>query len=108
MSESANLTCYQRNRDLILNKAKDYYENDEERLRGQARDKYRNFSEEEKNKKREYGKSRYCNMSEEKKQRLKEYQKKNIVWLKIRNIIMNKIIFFNCNRNYNVNSYTFF
>ena len=56
MSESASLTYYQRNRDLILNRAKDYYENDKERLREQARDKFRNLSEEEKNKKGEYGK----------------------------------------------------
>ena len=48
MSESTNLTYYQRNRDVILNRAKDYYENDKERLRGQARDKYRNLSEEKK------------------------------------------------------------
>ena len=51
-----NTTYYQRNRDTILNRAKDYYENDKGRLREQARDKYRNLSEEEKNKKREYGK----------------------------------------------------
>ena len=70
-----DLTYYQRNRDVILNKAKDYYKNNQERLREQARNKYRNLSEEEKNKKREYGKNRYLNMSEEKKQRLKEYQK---------------------------------
>ena len=44
MSESADLIYYQRNRDVILNRAKDYYENDKERLRGQARDKYRNLS----------------------------------------------------------------
>ena len=62
----------------ILNRAKDYYENDKERLREQARDKYRNLSEGDKNKKREYGKNRYHNMSEEKKQKLKEYQKKKI------------------------------
>ena len=49
MSESAHLTYYQKNRDTILNRAKDYYENDKERLRDQARDKYRNFSEEGKN-----------------------------------------------------------
>ena len=61
--------------DVILNRAKGYYENDKERLRKQARDKYRNLSEEKKNEKREYGKNRYHNMSEEKKQRLKEYQK---------------------------------
>ena len=28
-----NATYYQRNRDIILNRAKDYYENDKERLR---------------------------------------------------------------------------
>ena len=33
---------------MILNKAKDYYENDKERLRTQARNKYRNLPEEEK------------------------------------------------------------
>ena len=65
---SVELTYYQRNRDVILNRAKYYFENDEERLREQVTDKYKNLSEEEKNKKREYGKNRYCNMSEKKKQ----------------------------------------
>ena len=64
IGESIYLTYYQRNRDVILNRAKDYYENDKERLREQAGHKYRNLSEEEKNKKREYGKNRYLNMSE--------------------------------------------
>ena len=41
-------TYYQRNSDAVLNRAKDYYENDKERLKGQARDKCRNLSEEEK------------------------------------------------------------
>ena len=43
-----DLTYYQRNRDVIPNRAKDYFENDRKRLRKQARDKYRNLSEEEK------------------------------------------------------------
>ena len=68
-------TYYQRNRDVILNKARDYYENNKELLRERAKNKYRELSEEETNIKREYGKSRYRNMSEEKKKRLKEYQK---------------------------------
>ena len=68
-------TYYQRNRYVILNRAKGCYENDKERLRERAKDKYRNLSEEGKNKKRECGKNRYHIMSEEKKQRLKEYQK---------------------------------
>ena len=92
MSESADLTYYQRNRDIMLNRAKDCYGNDKERLREQARHKYRNLSEEEKNKKREHGKNRYLNTPEEKKQRLKEYQK-IITRLKSLNIIMNKRVF---------------
>ena len=51
MSET---TYCQRNRDVIVNRAKDYYKNDKKRLRDDARNKYRNLSEEEKNKKREY------------------------------------------------------
>ena len=75
MNEYVDLTYYQKNQEVILNKGKYYYENDKKRLREQARDKYRNLSEQEKSKKREYGKNRYRNISEEKKQRLKEYQK---------------------------------
>ena len=48
MSEYAYITYYQKKQDVIVNRAKDYYENDKERLRVQARDKYRNLSEEEK------------------------------------------------------------
>ena len=51
MSESAYLNYYQRSRDVILDRAKDCYENDKQRLREQARDKYKSLSEEEKNKK---------------------------------------------------------
>ena len=47
MSECIDLTYYQRNRDVILNRAKDYYENHKKRLRVQPRDKYKNLSEEE-------------------------------------------------------------
>ena len=37
-------TTYPKNRDVILNRAKDYYENDKKRLGEQARDNYRNLS----------------------------------------------------------------
>ena len=40
MSETS---FYQRNRDVILNRAKDYYKSDKERLRDNGRDKYRNY-----------------------------------------------------------------
>ena len=45
MSET---TYCQRNKDVIIKRAKDYHKNDKERLREQARYKYRNLSEEEK------------------------------------------------------------
>ena len=59
MSET---TYYQRNREVILNRAKDYYENNKKLLRERAKNKYRELSDEKKNIKREF---RYHNMSEE-------------------------------------------
>ena len=53
-SNSAEETYYQKNRDVILNRAKDY-KNDKERLREKTKDKYRSLSEEEKNEKQKYG-----------------------------------------------------
>ena len=90
MSENTNLTYYQRNWDVIPNRAKDYYKDDKLRLRELAKDKYSNLSKEEKNKKREYGKNKYHNMAEEKKIRLKEYQKK-LSWGKKASIYNNII-----------------
>ena len=43
-------TYYERNRDFILNRAKDYYKDYKERLRDHGRDKYRSLSEKEKSK----------------------------------------------------------
>ena len=51
---SVDSTYYQRNRNLTVNRAKDYHH--KERLRKLSRDKYRDLFEEEKNKKRKYGK----------------------------------------------------
>ena len=52
----------------LLNRAKDYYENNKEVLTEKPKNKYRELSEEKKNIKREYGRNRYKNMSEEKTQ----------------------------------------
>ena len=56
---------------MILNRAKDYYENNKERFREYARDKYRNLSKERK--KERIWKKRYHNMSKDNKQGLKEH-----------------------------------
>ena len=81
----------QKNKDVVLSKAKHYYKNNKDRLGEQARDKYKNLSEEEKNKKREHGKNRYHKMPEEKKTRPKEYQKKYYEAKKV-SIYNNKIV----------------
>ena len=76
-TEIGDLTYYQKKkRDVILNRAKDYYENDKELLKEQVKDKCRNLSEEEPNKKREYGRNRYCNLSEKKETKVKRISKK--------------------------------
>ena len=45
---------YQKNREVILDRAKDYYENKKDLLRERAKNKYRELSAEEKDIKREY------------------------------------------------------
>ena len=48
----SNTTYYKKNRDVIPNRVKDYYEDNKERLRELAKNKYRNLPEEDKNKKK--------------------------------------------------------
>ena len=84
----SGLTYYQRNRDVILYTAKDYYGNDKERLKECARGKYKNLSEEEKIKRE--------NM--EKTDTIICLKKKNKDYKNIRNIIvrlksLNEIVF---------------
>ena len=69
-------TYYQENRKTILNRAKDYYENNKRKLlREKAKNKYRELSEKEKNIKREYERNWYKNMSEEKNKDWRNIQK---------------------------------
>ena len=95
--ESAYLTYYQRTRGVILNKAKDYYENYKDRLRKQARDKYRNLSEEEEEEEEEKKKNmRKIDITICLKRRKKDWKniKKDIARQKSLNIIMNKKVFY--------------
>ena len=72
MSET---TYYQRNREVILNRTKDYCRNNRVELKLKARDKYRELSEEDEDMKIEYGRNRYHSISDKDKQRLKKYQR---------------------------------
>ena len=60
MSESADLTYYQRNRDVMLNRAKDYYENDKERLK--EKQEINTYLKKKKIKRENMEKNRYRNM----------------------------------------------
>ena len=44
----SEITYYQRNSDIILNRAKEYYKNNKELLRELGKNKYRSLSEDEK------------------------------------------------------------
>ena len=74
---------------MILNRPKEYYKNNCDKIKKQAKDKYNlpekrlqkieyeknkyyNISEEKKDKRREFGRERYCNMSEEQKNKITE------------------------------------
>ena len=72
-------TYYQRNRKIILNRAKEYYKNNKEKLVGKARNNYRELSDEEKNIKREYGRNRHQNMYIKKIKKTLKNTKKIIV-----------------------------
>ena len=89
----SRLIYYQRNRDAILNRAKDYYENNKERLGVPARDKYRNLSEENKNKKKRIWKKQISSYVWRKETKTKRILKKIPGSKKSLNIIMNKIVF---------------
>ena len=72
-------TYYQKNRDIILKRAKDYYYYNIEAIRKNMRDKYKNLSEEEKEKikiyQKHYREKMKNNISAEKRKKIKEYQK---------------------------------
>ena len=67
---------YQRNRDVLLNKSKEYYRNmtDEERkkYKEDKKYKYHSMTDEERQKYKEYEKSYSKNMSDEQKRRYRK------------------------------------
>ena len=73
MSEITNLTYYQKTRNVILNKAKDYCKNNKERLRDLTRDKIQKLIW--KIKKENMGRIGII-ICLKKKNRVKKYQKK--------------------------------
>ena len=83
----SEITYYQKNRDIILNRAKEYHKNNKELLQEWAKNKYRSLSEDKKDIKKQYQKDRYHNISDEEKQRLKDYQKNYYETKKLKSIL---------------------
>ena len=67
MSNAVKLTYYQRNKDLMLKKAKEYYHANKDKINKRLRDDYNELPEEKKIKRREYEKNWCDNMSKEQK-----------------------------------------
>ena len=72
----SGMTYYQRNRDVMLNRAKDYCENDKERLREKEEISIETYLKKIRIKKNNMEKNRYYNMFEEKKSKTKRIPKK--------------------------------
>ena len=72
-------TYYQKNGDILLKRAKDYYYINIDAIRKNMRGKYKNLSEEDQEKmekyQKNYSKKMKNNISEEKREKMREYQK---------------------------------
>ena len=62
MANNVHLTYYQRNKELVISKAKEFYKNNKDKLSKQAREKYQGLPEEEKDKNRTYRINKYHTM----------------------------------------------
>ena len=80
---------YQVHRESLLQKERDFYENNKEMIKEQARSKYHCLSPEEKNKRSEYAKNWYNKLPEDKKNVKREYAQSkyhNMLMKKCKNI----------------------
>ena len=74
-----NRIYYQTNIDVCLKTQWDYYENNKEAIKEQAKSKYHNLTREEKDKRCEYAKNWYNNLSEHKKNEKEHMEKIDII-----------------------------
>ena len=81
-TNTQKLTYYQTNRDLILKKAKEYYENNKEKRREYGRNRYHNMTTEEIDKINENRRYRYCRLSKEIKNKKRKYARNRYYMIK--------------------------
>ena len=74
-NETQDLHRYEKYKDIILQKAKEYYEKYKEKRKEYGRNRYRNMTQEQKNKSVEYHREWINRQSEDKKIEIKKRQK---------------------------------
>ena len=77
MKKTQDLPWYINYRDILLQKAKDYYKKNRGKWKESARNRYQNMTPEQKNKLDEYRREWFNRQSEDKKNEMKERAKEN-------------------------------
>ena len=67
ISNSQNLTYYQRNRDTMLQRSTEYYKNNEGRMKEYQRNRFHNMTIEERDKLNEYHRTWYSKLDDDRK-----------------------------------------
>ena len=72
IKNNQRLIYYQKNRDAILRRSRDYYENNKKKWKEYQRDRFHNMTNEKRDKVNEYRRVWYSKLDEEKKIRLEK------------------------------------
>ena len=72
IENSQRLTYYQKNRDAILQRSKEYYKNNKEKRKDYQRDRFHNMTNEKRDKLNEYRRAWYYKLDEEKKNKIRK------------------------------------
>ena len=71
-SNSQKLTYYQRNRDAMLQRSKEYYENNKDKRKEYQRIRFHNMSIEERDKLNEYDRTWYSKLDDDNKNKMRK------------------------------------
>ena len=72
ISNSQNLTYYQRNRDTMLQRSTEYYKNNEGRMKEYQRNRFHNMTIEGRDKLNEYHRTWYSKLDDDRKNKMRK------------------------------------
>ena len=72
ISNSQNLTYYQRNRDTMLQRSTEYYKNNEGRMKEYQTNRFHNMTIEERDKLNEYHRTWYSKLDDDRKNKMRK------------------------------------